>query len=199
MIDGKVNHFGGSFHYRGIRMAEFDHRVSISYLHDGLIEKIEGTWEPTESERNAAWDMYVELVTRIPVAYLKPSERTLRLEMSSLYKLFDITREILRKYGPSVARPRSEGQLSFGYLAVKVLETILRPFMVRWYPLLIDYDSTRLKNEPAQEHEKKWERYEELKNAINEVRDALIQYANVLAKASELPMMILEDCIQTRE
>ena len=120
-----------------LRMVEFDPKISIFYLHDGLMEKIEGTWEPTESERNAAWDMYVELMTRIPVAYLKPSVRTLRLEMPSLYKLFDITREILRKYGPSVAiRDAKANSLSviLHKSVIKVLETILPQFMVRWYP-----------------------------------------------------------------
>ncbi len=174
-------------------MNESDHGIAISYLHDDQTDKIEGIWLPTENERNAAWDMYVELITRIPVAYIRPGERTLRLEMSSLYKLFDITREILRKYGPSVARPRCEGQLSFGYLAVRVLDMILRPFMVKWYPLLLDYDSTRKKTESAHDHEMKWERYDELVRALREVRDALIQYANVLARASEVSSMILED------
>ncbi|MCJ7443806.1 MAG: hypothetical protein MUO26_04630 [Methanotrichaceae archaeon] len=177
-------------------MVESECGINISYFHNGQIDKIEGIWEPTESERNAAWDMYVELVTRIPVAYIRPREKTLRLELASLYKLFDITREILRKYGPSVARPRCEGQISFGYLAVRILDLILRPFMVKWYPLLLDYDSTRIKTESAHEHEMKWERYDELVRALNEVRDVLIRYTNVLARASEVPSMMLEDAIK---
>jgi len=53
-------------------MIESVHNVSISYSHDGLTEKIEGIWYPTEDERKAAWEMYVEIATRIPVAYVKP-------------------------------------------------------------------------------------------------------------------------------
>lgn len=35
---------------------------------------IEGSWEPDERERNAAWKLYVELVTRTAVVELKPGE-----------------------------------------------------------------------------------------------------------------------------
>jgi hypothetical protein len=154
---------------------------------------IEGIWEPTECERNAAWDMYVELVTRIPIAQVKPGESSLQVCLNSLYKLFGATREILRKYGPFVARPRSEGQISFGYLSVKVLDIILRPFLVKWYPLLIDYESTRKSSVSAREHERKWARYEELKKGLNDVRDALLQYAQLLARASEVPSLIFNE------
>jgi hypothetical protein len=174
-------------------MIESCHEVSISYSHDGLVEMIEGIWEPTECERNAAWDMYVELVTRIPIAQVKPGESSLQVCLNSLYKLFGATREILRKYGPFVARPRSEGQISFGYLSVKILDIILRPFLVKWYPLLIDYESTRKSSVSAREHERKWARYEELKKGLNDVRDALLQYAQLLARASEVPSLIFNE------
>ncbi len=174
-------------------MIESCHEVSITYSHDGLVETIEGIWEPTECERNAAWDMYVELVTRIPIAQVKPGESSLQVCLNSLYKLFGATREILRKYGPFVARPRSEGQISFGYLSVKVLDIILRPFLVKWYPLLVDYESTRKSSISAREHERKWARYEELKKGLDDVREALLQYAQLLARASEVPLLIFNE------
>ena len=77
---------------------------------------IEGSWQPDERERDAAWEMYVELITRLAVVELRPGEGLLREALTSLYALFDITRAILRKYGPQVAKPKGEGQLSFGYL-----------------------------------------------------------------------------------
>jgi hypothetical protein len=174
-------------------MIESCHEVLITYSHDSLVETIEGIWEPTECERNAAWDMYVELVTRIPIAQVKPGESSLQVCLNSLYKLFGATREILRKYGPFVARPRSEGQISFGYLSVKVLDIILRPFLVKWYPLLIDYESTRKSSVSAREHERKWARYEELKKGLDDVRAALLQYAQLLARASEVPSLIFNE------
>ena len=174
-------------------MIESAQNVSISYSHDGLTETIAGIWDPTESERRAACDMYVEIVTRIPVAYAKPETGSLRIGLSSLYKLFDVTREILRKYGPSVARPRVEGQLSFGYLSIKVLDLILRPFMMKWHPLLAEYESAKKRSDSPQDHEKKWARYEEFNKAMNEVRETMMQYARLLALASEVPESLLID------
>ncbi|MDD1753468.1 MAG: hypothetical protein LUQ38_10330 [Methanotrichaceae archaeon] len=169
------------------------HKVSISYFDNGLTKVIEGIWYPTENERRAAWEMYVEMVTRIPVAYVKPEVGLLRISLSSLYKLFDITREILRKYGSSVARPRDERQLSFGYLSIKVLDLVLRPFVMKWHPMLAEYERTKKESDSPQDHEKKWARYNEFDKAMNEVRETMMQYANLLALASEVPENLLID------
>ncbi len=174
-------------------MIESAYNVSISYSHDGLTKIIEGIWDPTENERMAAWDMYVEIVTRIPVAYVKPEMGLLRISLSSLYKIFDATREILRKYGPSVARPRVEGQLSFAYLSIKVLDLILRPFMMKWHPLLAEYERSKKGSDSPQEHEKKWARYGEFNKAMNEVRETMMQYVSLLALASDMQENLLID------
>jgi hypothetical protein len=172
-------------------MIESTCNVSISYSQDGLTKIIEGIWYPTENERKAAWDMYVEIVTRVPVAYVKPEIGLLRINLSSLYKLFDVTREILRKYGPSVGRPRVEGQLSFGYLSVKVLDLILRPFMMKWNPLLAEYERIKTGSDSPQDYEKKWARYEEFNEAMKEVRETMMQYVSLLAWASDVPENLL--------
>jgi hypothetical protein len=61
-----------------------------------FIGEISGTWEPDEVERRAAWELYVELVTRVAVVQLGPAEGLLREALSSLREVFGITREILR-------------------------------------------------------------------------------------------------------
>jgi hypothetical protein len=65
------------------------------------VGEIGGGWEPDESEIKAAWELYVELVTRISIVELQPEQGLLREALSSLYSLFGTTREILRKYGPA--------------------------------------------------------------------------------------------------
>jgi len=153
---------------------------------------LEGTWEADESERRAAWEMYVELVTRISIAELRPDEGLLREALSSLYSLFDTTRKILRNYGPSVAQPKGKGKLSFGYLAVSVMNLILRPVLAKWHPLLLDYESTKKATVSALEHEKKWNKNKELREVLNGVRVALIEYANLLAQVAKVPSLIVE-------
>jgi hypothetical protein len=91
--------------------------------------QIGGEWRPDEAEELAAWEMYVELVTRISVAELRDGEGVLREALTSLYSLFGTTREILRRHGPTIARGKNKGQLSFGYIAVAVLNGALRPLL----------------------------------------------------------------------
>lgn len=86
--------------------------------------KLSGVWEPEDAERRAAWELYVELVTRIAVVPLRPADGILREALTSLYQLFGCTREILRRYGPDVARPAAPGRLRFGYLAIWVLNGV---------------------------------------------------------------------------
>ncbi|WP_370135611.1 hypothetical protein [Streptacidiphilus sp. EB103A] len=64
--------------------------------------EIAGTWEPNDAERRAAWELYVELVTRVSVVPLGTDEGLLREALSSLYSLFGTTREVLRRHGPEV-------------------------------------------------------------------------------------------------
>src|SRR3954464_14153058 len=118
---------------------------------------VSGTWKPNEDERRAAWELYVELATRISVVPLKPSEGLLREALSSLYSLFDITRDILRRYGPAVARPRPEGEHSLGELAVLVLNYQLRPPLSRWHPMLDLWQTQRPDGRSQAGHEDFWE------------------------------------------
>jgi hypothetical protein len=155
------------------------------------IGEMEGTWEPDESERDAAWEMYVELITRISVEELQPSEGLLREALSSLYTLFDTTRNILRKYGPSIARPKGKDNLSFGYLAVAILNGVLRPVLARWHPLLLDYENTKKNSISPLEHERQWKSYEELRQVLNSIRSVLIEYANLLAQVAAVPSLII--------
>lgn len=165
--------------------------VSVSFSLP-YIGGIQGTWEPDESQRNAAWEMYVELVTRISVAEIGLDEGLMREGLSSLYSLFGTTREILRKYGPSIAQPKGEDNLSLGYLAVAVLNTALRPVLAKWHPLLLDYENMRDTSLSSLEHEKRWERAEELRQALNETRTVLVEYAGLLAQAAGVPSLIVK-------
>jgi hypothetical protein len=153
--------------------------------------KIEGKWKPDESEQNAAWELYVELVTRISVVQLRDNEGLLREALTSLYSLFEITRKVLKQYGPTVARPKSDGKLSFGYIAIAVLNIQIRPFLAKWHPLLLDWEAKRPENRSAKEHEDTWELSGELRQELNELRKNLTAYANLLADACDVPSLIM--------
>jgi len=148
---------------------------------------VSGTWEADESEQQAAWELYVELITRIAVEELKPNEGLLREALSSLYALFGETRKILRKYGASVARPKGRGRLSLGHIAVAVLNSAIRPVLAYWHPELLAYESTRSANVSPTAHECAWNRNDELRKALKDLQGTLLSYSYLLAKAAGIP------------
>ena len=152
--------------------------------------QISGTWEPNDDERRAAWELHVELVTRIAVVPLGADEGLLREALSSLYTLFATTREILRKYGPDVAEPKPHGQYNFGVLAVAMLNYALRPVLARWHPALEEWESLRPPGRSRGEHEVAWDRAQELRGALEDVRIAMTEYARIMADACGVPDLI---------
>jgi hypothetical protein len=154
------------------------------------ILQISGTWEPNDDERRAAWELHIELVTRIAVVPLSAGEGLLREALSSLYSLFATTREILRRYGPDVAEPKPDGQYSFGVLAVAMLNYALRPVLARWHPALEDWEAARPTGRSSGEHERAWDRAQEFRAALDVARDVLTQYARLMADACGVPDLL---------
>ncbi len=150
---------------------------------------VEGTWEPDEAERRAAWEMYVELVTRVTVVELGPGEGLAREALNSLYSLFDTSRAILRSYGPGVAKPKGGGDYSFGFLAVVVLNEVLRPLLAEWHPRLDEWESKRPEGVSRLEHEHSWPEAADLRKGLEALQAPLSEYADLLAAVAEIPVL----------
>ena len=76
-------------------------------------------------DQDAAWELYVEMLTRIvtqPLPYNVGDDKT---ALDSVYSLFPITREILRRRGRSTVK--------FSMIAIPVLNQIVRPFTAKWH------------------------------------------------------------------
>ncbi len=65
-------------------------KVNLGFL------AVETNWEIDEIQKKAAWEMYVELATRITTAELQKGEGLLREALNSLYSIFATTRGILK-------------------------------------------------------------------------------------------------------
>ena len=135
------------------------------------------SWEADPTERNAAWELYVELVTRVAVQSLDPQEGLVREAMNSLYSLFGSTREILRKAGPKVGASHD----SVGGIAIAVLNNGLRPFLSKWHPLLLEWETQRADGVSPQAHEKAWDKEMTARGELASLRQDLERYANALA------------------
>lgn len=149
--------------------------------------KIAGSWVPSDPERLASWDLYIELITRISVIELPEDEGILRESLTSLHTLFNKTRDILHKYGPDILHTSDSDEMSFGYIAIVVLNYGLRPLLTKWHPLLQDWEDRRAATVSRVEHERNWKHNKELRDALNNMRAILIEYATILSKVADVP------------
>ena len=160
---------------------------SVQVELDLKVFKIAGTWEPNEVERRAAWELYVELLTRVAVVPLREGEGLVREALSSLYSLFATTREVLRRAGPQVAEPKPAGQYNLAFLAVAMLNFAIRPVLAHWHPALEEWEATRPEGRSRREHEQAWAQIGALRGQLETTREQLTYYAALLAAACGVP------------
>lgn len=147
-------------------------KVSLNIFGIGSAE-----WVTNPAERQAAWALYVELVTRIAVQPLETDDGLLREALSSLYKLFETTREILKVAGPDVgASPESVGGI-----AIAVLNNGLRPVLAKWHPRLDMWEAQRPAGVSKKAHELAWPDEPLLRQELADLRPKLETYAQALA------------------
>jgi len=145
---------------------------------------VTGTWKPTRDERTAAWELYVELVTRVSVVPLHPQDGLLREALTSFYSLFETTRDILKRHGPTVATPRPDGEYNLGQLAVLLLNQGVRPLLATWHPALASWEQMRPADVSITAHEDRWPDADRLRREMAKTRELLRTYADLLAAAA---------------
>lgn len=142
---------------------------------------------PDSDQQEAAWEIYVELVTRVAVVELGAGQGVLREALDSLHSLFGTIRSILRRHGPSVARAGAFEASVVSVLAMAILNDVLRPLLAEWHPVLLEHESRCPTGVSAAEHERAWERNEELREALELARVRLADCARLLAAAAAVP------------
>jgi len=138
-------------------------------------------------QESAAWEIYVELVTRVATVELGAEQGMLREALTSLYSLFATMRTILREHGPAVARTHGPEASVVSAVAMAILNDVLRPLLSKWHPLLLDHESRRPDGRSAAEHERAWARNEEMRRELARARERLAGCAQVLAAAAAVP------------
>lgn len=134
------------------------------------------TFVPDEAEVRAAWALYIELSTRVPVQHLDPQYGSVREALNSIYALFGETRSILRESGPRIAHGRD----SLARLALGVLNNGLRPFLTKWHSQLRVYEAGHdAQNQPIH-YERDWSMLGEFSSELEELRKNLEAYRREL-------------------
>ncbi len=83
-------------------------------------------WQPKDPDRKAAWELYVELLTRVATQYLSPEDGEEKTALDSIHRLFDLTRDTLKEHS---------GCNEFAKVAIVVLNKRIRPFTAKWHRL----------------------------------------------------------------
>lgn len=96
-------------------------KISLGFL--------EAEFAPRDPDRAAAWELYIELLTRVTTQHLPPGQGDEATALESVHALFPLTREILRRHGAGCGE--------FAKLAIPVLNQMIRPFTARWHRLVL--------------------------------------------------------------
>jgi|SRR5690606_2406988 len=133
----------------------------------------------------AAFEIQVQLSTRVGCRTLGRSEGILREALYSLHSMFEIVRDVLETRdlaGAAAAGDRDAAAVL--ECADELLEGALRPFLDRWHPLLAAYEGRRPEGRSVVEHEGRWERAEEFRAALRDLGDRLTEVNRKLAGIS---------------
>jgi hypothetical protein len=122
---------------------------------------LEAEWQPREPDRDAAWEMYVELLTRITTQPLPREHGDEDRALKSVHDLFELTREIIKRYGRDC--------IEFTKIAVVVLNQVVRPFTTKWHRLSLEGES----GDPAKRGE--------FREELDHIQEQLRKYTKMLA------------------
>lgn len=122
---------------------------------------LETEWQVQEKDKDAAWELYVELLTRIATQPLPAEHGVEQTALESVYSLFGLTRATIKHHGRDC--------INFSKIAVVVLNQIIRPFTAKWHKLSV----AGAFNEP--------EKCEEFRRELEALQVDLRRYTKMLA------------------
>ncbi len=127
---------------------------------------LEMDWQPQPEEQQAAWELYIELLTRIATQPLADEYGDETTALESVHDLFRVTRQLLREKGRNAE--------TFSKVAIVILNQKIRPFTARWHKPSIegafgDPGKCRL-----------------FRNELRELQQTLRGYASLLAQVADV-------------
>lgn len=88
---------------------------------------LEMEWKPKNEDKDAAWDLYIELLTRITTQPLPADSGNEKAALESIYSMFSLTRNVIKGNGRNC--------MEFTKIAIIVLNQKIRPFTSKWHKL----------------------------------------------------------------
>lgn len=157
--------------------------VDLTEVKISLPQVSQLTFVVDNDAKHTAWELFVEVTTRVSTQPLGAEEGFLREALNSLYSLFGRTRELLAKSRPTVGT----GGNTVESLALAMLNRELRPFLSKWHPRLARFEQSGERDETT------WEDNAAFREELEAMRRRLIEYAvsfAELAGVRDAPSMI---------
>jgi hypothetical protein len=138
---------------------------------------LEMEWKPQDEDKTAAWELYIELLTRIATQPLDEKHGDEKTALDSVYSLFAITRQVLKN--------NTRNCTEFTKIAIVVLNQVIRPFTAKWHRLSID--------DAFSDMEKK----KEFRSELAQLQSVLKKYTKMLADMAGVEDLTTLDDIET--
>ena len=122
---------------------------------------LEADWEPKDPDRDAAWELYIELLTRITTQLLPSEHGDEASALESVHNLFGLSREVIKRHGRLC--------IEFTKIAIVILNQKIRPFTAKWHKLMLDGGF----NDEKQR--------KKFRNELSELQNTLRIYSKMLA------------------
>lgn len=122
---------------------------------------LEMEWKPQDEDKAAAWELYVELLTRIATQPLDQQYGDEKIALDSVHALFGITRQVLKN--------NTRNCTEFTKIAVVVLNQVIRPFTAKWHRLSIQGKLSTIENQ------------KEFRSDLAQLQTLLKKYTKMLA------------------
>ena len=87
-------------------------------------------WKPGDEDKTAAWELYIELLTRITTQSISADHGDEKTALTSISSIFGLTRDVIKNNGRHC--------IEFTKIAVVVLNQVIRPFTTKWHGLSLD-------------------------------------------------------------
>lgn len=153
------------------------------------IGEIRGLIQPSPKEREAAFQLLVELASRTASFRVTAVDGTVRDSLAAIDEMFELTRSILRSHGLESAGG-SAGNLSLAVIAVRVLNEVFAPVLARWGPRLDDHESRRALDGPdvaPVAWERRWAWSSNCRSELDAMSASVRAYLDTLGRIAGAP------------
>ena len=127
---------------------------------------LEAEFVLNEADKNAAWDLYVEMITRVITQKVPEDLGDEAAALESVVSIFGLTRSVMKSYGRDC--------IQFAKIAVVVLNQVVRPFTTKWHKLAV---LNKLNDEDFKK---------EFRVELYGLQNKLLSYTKMLAEMAEV-------------